>query len=87
MDIQIKIVYRGDKLQEKRKMRGLSQGQLAKVAGISVRAIQDYEQGKKDLNGARLSTILKLCVALGCKMEDVLNEPETLELLRAYGGE
>lgn len=87
MEISLKITYRGDKLRSIREERGLSQSQLAACTGLSVRMIQDYEQGKRDFNGAKLKTILKLCVALGCRMEDVLNDQETLELLQTYGGE
>lgn len=87
MEISLKITYRGDKLRSIREERGLSQSQLAACTGLSVRMIQDYEQGKRDFNGAKLKTILKLCVALGCRMEDVLNDQETLKLLQTYGGE
>ena len=85
MVIEIKVVYRGDKLQQMRKERGLSQATLAEKAGLNVRTIQHYEQGSKDLNGARLSTLLKLCKVLDCKMVDILNDPETVELLKEYG--
>lgn len=84
MEISMRITYRGDRLQETREKKGLSQGQLAKQSGISVRAIQDYEQGQRDLNGAKLKTILRLCAALDCKMTDILNDPETIELLKQY---
>lgn len=83
--VKIEIIYRGDKLQSVRKGRGLSQAQLAEITGINARMIQHYEQGRKDLNAARLSTILKLCKALDCRMSDILNDPDTLELLREYG--
>lgn len=85
MEISMSIIYRGDRLQATREKKGLSQGQLAKQSGIGVRTIQDYEQGKRDLNGAKVKTILRLCTALDCKMADILNDPETIELLKQYG--
>ncbi len=85
MVVEIKVIYRGDKLQQVRKERGLSQAALAEKAGLNVRTIQHYEQGSKDLNGARLSTLLKLCKVLNCKLRDILNDPETVELLKEYG--
>ena len=85
MVVEIKVIYRGDKLQQVRKERGLSQAALAEKAGLNVRTIQHYEQGSKDLNGARLSTLLKLCKVLNCKLSDILNDPETVELLKEYG--
>ena len=87
MIIEINMVYRGDKLQNRRKEKGLSQAALAEKTGLNVRTIQHYEQGTKDFNGARLSTILKICKVLDCRMSDILNEPETVELLREYGDE
>ncbi len=84
MQVKVEILYRGDKLQAKREERGLSQGQLAKASSIGVRVIQDYEQGRRDLNGAKLKTILRLCAALECRMSDILNDPETIDLLEQY---
>lgn len=85
MIVEIKMAYRGDKLQKMRKDKGLSQAQLAEMTGLNLRTIQHYEQGTKDFNGARLSTILKICKALNCKMSDILNDPETVKLLEEYG--
>ena len=85
MEISVKINYRGTKLQALRKKRQFSQSQLAEVTGISVRMIQKYEQGEKDLNCAKLETILRICVALDCKMIDILNDPITVQLLKEYG--
>lgn len=46
--------------------------------------LQHYEQGFRDINGAKLSTLLRLCLALGCRLEEILDDSETLELLRRY---
>ena len=67
-----------------RESRGLSQGSLAREAEVNVRVLQHYEQGFRDINGAKLSTLLRLCLALGCKLEDIIDDAETLELLRRY---
>ena len=61
------------KLQERRKSAGLSQSQLAaKVDGLSVRTLQSYEQGLRDLNKAAITTVRDLAAALGCTVEDLL---------------
>lgn len=62
----------------------LSQSQLASKAGVNVNVLRQYEQGKRDLNGAKLSTILKLCLALDCRIQDLLTDEETLTLLAEY---
>ena len=73
-----------NKLQSTRISRGLSQSQLAAAAGVNTRVLQNYEQCVRDLSGAKLATLLKLCAALHCKLEDILPDGETIELLRQY---
>ena len=83
MDISVKIAYRNEKLQAARLAAGMSQSQLAAAAGISVRILQDYERGARDINGAKLAT-LKICNALECSLRDILTDPATLEGLDEY---
>lgn len=84
MDISIKISYKNEGLQKLRKAADLSQSQLANKAGIRVQVLQQYEQGVRDLSGAKLATLLKLCNALECRLADIVTDEETLELLKAY---
>jgi transcriptional regulator with XRE-family HTH domain len=51
---------------------GLSQSELAKESGVSVRMIQHYEQRLKDLGRAQTKTIWLLARALRCSMEDLM---------------
>lgn len=85
MEISVKISYKNEKLQNARQAAGMSQSQLARAAGISVRVLQDYERGARDISGAKLATLLKLCNALHCELRDIIADPETIELLDAYG--
>lgn len=57
-----------------RKARNLSQSQLADLAGINVRKIQDYEQGHRDINKASGDTLYQLAKVLNCTMEDLLEK-------------
>lgn len=61
-------------LKEIRQKMGLSQRDLAERSGISLRMIQKYEQGQKDINKAQATTVFKLSKALKCNMEDLLDE-------------
>ena len=45
MDISIKVTYKNEGLQKLRKAAGLSQSQLAALAGINVQVLQQYERG------------------------------------------
>ncbi len=71
-------------LQRLRQAAGLSQAKLAAAAGINARVLQNYEQGQRDLSGAKLATLLKICIALGCTLDDILQDDETRALLREY---
>lgn len=61
-------------LKDHRIKKGLSQSQLASASGVSVRMIQYYEQGVKDINKASGETLYKLSKVLGCKMEDLIEK-------------
>lgn len=70
------------KLKEKRQAFGLSQSQLAEKSGINVRVIQHYEQGSKNFDHARIDTIMKICIALNCKLEDVIEDNKYIDLIK-----
>ena len=70
------------KLKEKRQALGLSQSQLAEKSGVNVRVLQHYEQGSKNFDHARIDTIMKICIALNCKPEDVIEDEEFLALIK-----
>ena len=74
------------KLKTKRMEANLSQSQLAEKASMNVRTLQHYEQGSKIFDNARIDTILRVCLALNCKIEDVIENPKYIELLRKYEG-
>jgi transcriptional regulator with XRE-family HTH domain len=58
------------KLKEKRLQAGLSQSQLAKLSGVSVRTIQSCEQGIRNITSY---VILKqLASTLKCEIEDLI---------------
>lgn len=72
------------KLKTKRMEAGLSQSQLAEKANMNVRTLQHYEQGSKNFDHARIDTILRVCLALKCKIEDIIENQEYVELMHKY---
>lgn len=72
-------------LREIRKDRGWLPSELSKRSGVNKQMIQFYENGTKDINGARLKTLLKLCSALNCKLSDIVTDPETVKMLKEMG--
>lgn len=70
------------KIKKMRQDSGLSQTQFAEKTGLSLRTLQHYEQGAREFDHARIDTILKACIALDCKLEDILENPEYVDLLK-----
>ena len=61
-------------LKEIRESRGMSQQDLAEKSGISKRMVQAYEQGYRDINGAKLSTLLKFANVLNCPIDQIVTD-------------
>lgn len=55
-----------------RKVRGLSQAQLAKASGVSIRSIQLFEQRKSNINNAQYNHLNAIVNVLGCEVEDLM---------------
>lgn len=72
------------KLKETRQAAGLSQSQLAEKANINVRTLQHYEQGSKVFDHARMDTIFRVCLALNCKFEDIIENQDYIDLFNKY---
>lgn len=62
------------RLKEMRERRGLSQAALAEKSGVSVRMIQQYEQGMRSINAAAAETVVKLADALHCDVRDIIEK-------------
>jgi DNA-binding transcriptional regulator YiaG len=55
-----------------RKALRITQEELGRRCGITLRMIQAYEQGRQDLSKAEGSTLLNLSRALCCKPEELI---------------
>lgn len=72
------IIYRNtenkkSKLHSIRKARGLTQQELSKASGVSLRMIQLYEQKQNDIKKAQVGYVLNLAKVLGCDIEDLMD--------------
>ncbi len=72
LDRRISDRTRKTALARLRAYAGLTQKALAERAGVSVRMIQQYEQGQKSLAHARADVAVRLSRALFCNVEDIL---------------
>ena len=59
----------GLKLQRER--MGLSQSELSAQSGISLKTIQSYEQGQKEIKRAKIETLNIFADILACEIEDL----------------
>lgn len=72
------------KIKTMRTGSGMSQSQFARAVGLNVRTLQAYEQGYRQFDSAPLKVLLKTAIALGCRIEDIIEDPECIDLLREY---
>lgn len=63
--------------------KGLSQRALAELSGVPARLIQSYEIKETRIEGAKLNTLCSLCAALGCKIEDILDDQKLIKKYKA----
>ncbi|MFE1129589.1 helix-turn-helix domain-containing protein [Streptomyces albidoflavus] len=67
------MTYAGKKVKELRKLRGLTQKELAEHSGVSLSLIRKLEQGERD--GARMETLHKLARPLRVNTMELVAEP------------
>ena len=72
------------KLKALRVASGLTQLTVAVRAGLNPRTYQFYEQGNKPIEGAKLETLIKICLVLNCKLDQIIEDPELVEVIREY---
>lgn len=69
-------------LKDVRTAKGWSVPELGERSGVNKQMISFYENGTKDINGAKLKTLLALADTLDCKLSDLITDPETASLLK-----
>ncbi len=60
------------RLQKLRKAQGLTQAELARLSGVSLRMIQLYEQRQSDINKASGEAIIALARTLNCNFYEIM---------------
>jgi len=71
-------------LKEIRESRGMSQQDFADKSGINKRMIQAYEQGYRNINGAKLTTLLQMCNALNCSIDQIVTDESLIARINTY---
>lgn len=71
-------------LKEMRERASMTLKMLSEITGINQNYLAMYESGRRDINGAKFLTLLNICDALECRLEDILTDKETLYMLDVY---
>lgn len=72
------------KLKAVRIRAGVTQKQLANVAGLNLRTLQHYEQGVKNFDNAHISVILNVCNVLNCTYADIIENADYIQVFNSY---
>lgn len=72
MDRRYRVIHPDSRLKELRKAAGLTRDQLAELAQVPSRRIEQYEQRVRDINAARADAVLSLAMALTCDPRDLI---------------
>ena len=73
------------KLKLLRTGKKLSQRELAEKSGVSLRTLQHYEIGDRDINGASLETLLKLSDVLEIRFYELLDDDLQEKIIKNLG--
>lgn len=73
-------------IKNRRKMRHITQNQLAELAGVCVRTIKAYERGYRNLENAEARNVLALANALDCTVAELYAEGDFKEMIMEYEG-
>lgn len=63
-----------NKLKYIRKKKCMTRKELSRKSGINIRTIESYEQRKRNINNAKMDTLIKLSKSLNCKIEDIIEK-------------
>ena len=71
---KIREYFKDTNLKRIRTLYGCSQAGLARLSGVTLRAIQMYEQRHKDINKASAEALYSIAKVLGCCIEDLIEK-------------
>ena len=64
--------------------KGLTQAQLAEKSGLNIGTLRHYEQGSKNLDNAKIETLMDICDALDCRLYEIIQNETLQERVKNY---
>ena len=71
-------------LRKIRTARGITTTELASKSGISYRTLLHYETGERNIDGAKLDTLISISMALNVDIRDILESNLLVDRLTLY---
>lgn len=68
-----------------RMSKNLSQSKLSEQSGISIRVLQSYECGARNIDAANVENLLNLSTVLECKISDLIQNEDLKNRLKTGG--
>ena len=66
-------------LEQVRVSRGMTRAMLAEKSGVTLRTIYGFERFYKNIGTTEIDSALNLCIALNCRLEDILEGGDLIE--------
>ena len=64
------------KLQDIRKRSGLSQSELSQRSGVKLRTIQEYENGRRQIDNAHVDTLISIAEVLEVPFYELMEDAQ-----------
>ena len=64
------------KLQDIRKRSGLSQSELSHRSGVQLRTIQEYENGRRQIDNAHVDTLISIAEVLEVPFNELMEDAQ-----------
>lgn len=64
------------KLQDMRKRSGLSQSELSYRSGVKLRTIQEYENGRRQIDNAHVDTLISIAEVLEVPFYELMEDAQ-----------
>jgi hypothetical protein len=69
------------KFKQARINSNLKQHEVAYLSNNTLRMVETFEQGCRDINKANISSVVRLAYAMKCKLQDILEDEEVVKML------
>lgn len=67
-----------------RESKNVTQKELSDKTKIGLSTIRSFEQGQRNINGASIDKLIKICNVLECSISDILDNKEVKTMVIEY---